>query len=208
MLVAGSGVDLKRHVPAPYPGHRDKVTRFLYVGRLMQEKGSGEFLETAKRMHAEFGDRVSFAAVGYAEGAYEEKAKEAKQEGILKLIPYQNDIRPYYREADAVVMPSYHEGMSNVLMEASATARPVLASNISGCKEIVEEGKSGFLFEKESAQALYEACLRFFRLDEESRRQMGLAARKKVEREFDRDRIIDVYMDEIFRAIHRKADRR
>lgn len=208
VLVAGSGVDLKRHVPAPYPGHRDKVTRFLYVGRLMQEKGSGEFLETAKRMHAEFGDRVSFAAVGYAEGAYEEKAQEAKQEGILKLIPYQNDIRPYYREADAVVMPSYHEGMSNVLMEASATARPVLASNISGCKEIVEEGKSGFLFEKESAQALYEACLRFFRLDEESRRQMGLAARKKVEREFDRDRIIDVYMDEIFRAIHRKADRR
>ena len=93
-------------------------------------------------------------------------------------------------------------------MEASATARPVLASNISGCREIVEEGKSGFLFEKESAQALYEACLRFFRLDEESRRQMGLAARKKVEREFDRDRIIDVYMDEISRAIHGKADRR
>ncbi len=196
-LVNGSGVDLKRHQPESYPGHEDDIIRFLYVGRLMKEKGTAEYLEAAHRIHEEFGDKVSVAAIGYYEDDFKEQVEKAVEKGELKMIPFNKDIHPFLTEADVIVMPSYHEGMSNVLMEGSATARPVLASNISGCKEIVDDGVSGFLFEKANADSLFEAMKKIASLSATERKNMGLAARSKVEKEFDRYSIIDSYINEI-----------
>ena len=196
-LVGGSGVDLKRHTQEPYPGHQDDVTRFVYIGRLMREKGTDEYLAAAQAMHEKYGDLVSMATIGYCDEDYQTRLDELTARGMLKVIPYQKDIHPYLREADAVVMPSWHEGMSNVLMEASATGRPVLASDISGCRELVEDGTTGFLFTAGDAQSLIQAMTRFMETTPEKRAQMGLAARKKMEREFDRQCIIDAYMDKI-----------
>ncbi len=195
--VNGSGVDLERHTPQEYPGHSDDVVRFLYVGRLMKEKGTAEYLEAAHLLHEKYGDKVSVATIGYADEDFGSLINDAKNRGEIKTIPFNKDIKPFLKEADVVVMPSYHEGMSNVLMEASATARPVLASDISGCREIVDDGVSGFLFKKKSAQDLFEAMDKMVSLSVSERRAMGLAAREKVEREFDRHSIIDAYIDEI-----------
>jgi galacturonosyltransferase len=197
VTVNGSGVNLEKHCKEEYPGHADDVTRFLYIGRLMTEKGSAEYIEAAKTLHEEYGDKVSFCAIGYCEDNFQSLADEAVAGGYLKVIPYQLDIHPYIKEADAIVHPSYHEGMSNVLMEASATGRPIIASDISGCREVVDRDVSGILFEPRSAKSLIEALSKFMKLDMNERMAMGDAARRYVEQKFDRRSIILTYISEI-----------
>lgn len=202
VLVGGSGVDLARHAAAPFPGHEGSETRFLYIGRLMREKGTEEYLGAAERMHEKYGKKVSFCTIGYSdESSYREKVEKAQQEGYLTVIPFQKDIAPYLSEADAVVLPSYHEGMSNVLMEAAATARPVLATDISGCRELVEDGSTGFLFSPRSTEALFGAMCRFMETAPEERAAMGRRGREKMEREFDRSRVIAGYAAEAERLL-------
>ena len=197
VTVNGSGVNLEKHVFEAYPGHADDVTRFLYIGRIMKEKGSEEYLAAAQKLHDKYGKKVSFAAVGYCEEDYEDAIKSAEEKGIFKMIPYQKDIHPYIREADAIVHPSYHEGMSNVLMEAAATGRPVIASDISGCREVVDKDVSGLLFEPKSCEALVAALDKFMQLDTAARQEMGKKARALVEEKFDRKSIVKAYLDEI-----------
>ena len=197
VTVNGSGVNLNKHRFEEYPGHRDDVTRFLYIGRLMKEKGTDEYLLAAKDLHEKYGDRVSFAAIGYCDDDYEDKIRAAEKAGDFKMIPYANDIRPYIKEADAIVHPSYHEGMSNVLMEAAATGRPVIASDISGCREIVSDKISGILFRPRSTEELEKALCLFLELDTSARRRMGREGRKLVEEKFDRKSIVEKYMKEI-----------
>lgn len=203
-LVNGSGVDLKRHIAEEYPGHAEEETHFLYVGRLMKEKGALELLQALKRLCKDAPGRAVLTCIGYTEdedNADTQKilklAKEAEADKILKRLPYEKDIHPYYAQADAVIMPSYHEGMSNVLMEACATARPVLASDISGCREIVEDGVNGFLFPARDTEALLQAMRKFLALPVAERRMMGRAGRRKMEAQFDREQIMDAYMEEI-----------
>ncbi|MBQ6589076.1 MAG: glycosyltransferase family 4 protein [Butyrivibrio sp.] len=197
VTVSGSGVNLDKHSFEEYPGHKDDITRFLYIGRLMKEKGTEEYLYAAEKLHEKYGDKIAFSAVGYFEDDFEDRVKAAEKAGYLKMIPYQKDIHPYMREADAIVHPSYHEGMSNVLMEAAATGRPVIASDISGCREVVNRDVSGFLFKSRDKEALYEALDRFMSLDILSRQKMGLAGRKWVEEHFDRNAVVNAYMQEI-----------
>jgi galacturonosyltransferase len=199
VTVNGSGVNLEKHRFEAYPGHEDDVTRFLYIGRIMKEKGSEEYLYSARKLHEKYGDKVSFTAIGYFEDEFEARVKEAEKDGVLKMIPYQKDIHPYIKEADAIVHPSYHEGMSNVLMEAAATGRPVIASDISGCKEIVDRDKSGLLAEPRNKEALLQALDKFVQLSPDKRKEMGLAGRKYVEEHFDRKKIVKAYIDEILR---------
>ena len=193
VTVSGSGVNLSKHVPEAYPGHQDDVTRFLYIGRVMKEKGTDEYLYAAKKLHEKYGEKVSFAAIGYFDGDYEDKVKQAEKEGYFKMIPYANDINPYLREADAIVHPSYHEGMSNVLMEAAATGRPVIATDISGCREVVDRDRSGFLAEPRDKESLTAALMKFAELSIEERRKMGEAGRKWVEER----KVVDAYMNEL-----------
>ena len=197
VTVNGSGVNLTKHRFEEYPGHKDDVTRFLYIGRMMKEKGTEEYLYAARKMHEKYGSKVSFTAIGYYEDDYEALVKEAEKDGILKVIPYQKDIHPYIKEADAIVHPSYHEGMSNVLMEAAATGRPVIASDINGCKEVVNNGVSGLLFKSRSSEDLFDALDKFMSLSMEDRKKMGASGRKWVEDNFNRDDIIASYMNEI-----------
>ena len=110
----------------------------------------------------------------------------------------QNDIIPFLQESSCLIHPSYYpEGMSNVLLEASASGRPVITTNRSGCREIVENGKTGFIVEIKNSKQLIEKVEEFIELSNEQRKQMGLEARKKVEKEFDRNIIINAYLKEI-----------
>ena len=201
ITVSGSGVNLEKHRVMEYPGHGDEVTRFLYIGRVMKEKGMDEYLHAAAKLHEKYGDKVSFAAVGYFDDDYEDRIKKAEKEGFFKMIPFQKDIRPYMMEADAIVHPSYHEGMSNVLMEAAASARPVIASDISGCREAVNRGVSGILFEARNKEALCSALEQFMGISVDQRRRMGLEGRKWIEQRFDRKLVVGAYMKEIMQLV-------
>ena len=198
-LVSGSGVNLKRHCFEPYP-EEDKV-RFLYVGRMMREKGIEELLEAAKQLHD---DDTEFALLGYPDEDYQDRLDAYEKEGYIKQLGFDPDVHVYIKNASALVLPTYHEGMSNVLMEASATGRPVIATNISGCKEIFEEGVTGFSCEPKSSEDLIRALKKFLKLSREERAVMGQKARQKMEREFDREKVVHAYMEEIETIQNRK----
>ena len=191
-LVMGSGVNLTRHEYKPYV--QSAETHFLFVGRVMKERGILEYLEAARRLHS---DTVFFDIMGYCDEDYEDMLDELEKQGVIRQIGFQTEVRPYLAAASAVVIASFHEGMSNALLEAAATGRPVIASRISGCREAYEEGITGFGFTPGHADELIEAMEKFLALSTEERTQMGLAGRKKMEAEFDREKIADTYMEEV-----------
>lgn len=193
-LLPGSGVNLERHPYEAYP--ENEIPVCLFVGRIMKEKGIEEFLYAAQRFH-EQKKQVRFLIIGKYEEDYEKVIRPMEERGIVEVLPYQKVIHPYYAAADVIVVPSYHEGMSNVILEASATGRPVLASAIPGCQEGFSEGVSGFGFAPRDREAFYQALDQFFSLSVEERAGMGKAARKKMEREFDRQHIVAIYHEEL-----------
>jgi len=194
-LVPGSGVNLDRHCFQEYPSDQERMV-FLYVGRVMKEKGIDELLYAASKLCEEYPQAV-FWLVGNYEDDYKDVIEQYEKEKVVEHISYQKDITPYYREASAVLMPSYHEGMSNVILEASATGRPVLASQIPGCQEGFEDGVTGFGFAPRDQEALLETLRKFINLPYEKRAQMGKNARRKMEKEFDRRKVVQIYMEEI-----------
>ena len=197
VLVNGSGVNLDKYPLQEYP--IEGKTHFLFVGRVMKEKGVEEFLEAAQLLHD---DSTDFWILGYCDEDYQNKLEEYERNGIIRYEGFQTDMEHYYTEASVVVLPTYHEGMSNVLMEASATGRPVIATNISGCKEIFEDGLTGFGCEPKNSESLIAAMKQFLALNIEERAEMGRNARKKIEREFDRRQVTDVYIKEINRILN------
>ena len=191
-LVNGSGVNLKRHRYEEYPVSEDTI--FIFVGRMMREKGVEELLEAAGELSKK---HVRFQFLGYCDEDLQDKLDEAEERGMIEQLGFHPDVHEYIKQASALVLPSYHEGMSNVLMEASATGRPVIATNISGCREIFEEGITGFGCRKADSRDLIRALEKFLKLSKDKRAQMGRMARKKMEREFDREAVSEAYLEEI-----------
>lgn len=195
-LVMGSGVNLTRHSYEPYP--EGDETHFLFVGRVMKERGILEFVTAARKLHS---DKVFFDILGACDEDYQDMLDELEREGIIHQLGFHTEVHPYLTGASAIVVASFHEGMSNTLIEAAATGRPVIASNISGCMEAFEEGITGFGFTPGKAEELIAALEKFLKLPYEKRSEMGLAARRKMEREFDRKLVTASYMDEVHQII-------
>lgn len=138
-IIAGSGVNLQEHQPKPYP--QGEKVRFVSVMRIMKDKGIEELLAAAKTVHAEHPETLFEILGSYEEetrNLYEPQIDDLQTAGIVQYYGYRDDVPDFYEHCQAVIHPSYHEGMSNVLQEAAATARPVIASNINGCKEILK----------------------------------------------------------------------
>lgn len=195
-LVMGSGVNLKRHCYEPYP--EGDETHFLFVGRVMKERGILEFVDAARRLHS---DKVFFDILGACDEDYQEMLDTLQHEGVIRQLGFHTEVHPYLTAASAIVVASFHEGMSNTLIEAAATGRPVIATNISGCREAFEEGITGFGFTPGRSEELTAAIQRFLELPYEKRSEMGREARKKMEREFDRNAVTASYMDEVHQIL-------
>lgn len=193
-LLPGSGVNLQEHGGEAYPP--DGLTHFLFIGRIMKAKGIGELLEAAKRVKRQHPD-VRFHLVGGMEENFGRKLADYENYGIIKYHGEQQDVRSYIKNAHAVILPSYHEGTSNVLLEAAASCRPVLASRVTGCRETFDEGISGLGFEAKNVNSLMDTINRFIELPYAEKEYMGLAGRAKMVKEYDRRHVIQAYMEEI-----------
>lgn len=188
VVLHGAGVNLEDYPCQPYP--QEGTVRFLFVGRVMHEKGVDELFAAAKRMKQTYGDGVEFHIAGSFEEGYKPLMDELEQTGVVKYHGYQSDMKRFYAMADCVVLPSYHEGMSNVLLEAAASGRPLITSDIPGCREAVEPGVSGYLCPARDADALYAAMRRFAELPHAQRAAMGCCGRERMERQFGKTAVV------------------
>lgn len=187
-VLSGAGINLDDYPYTPYPSN-DQI-HFLYLGRIMKEKGIDELFGAMTRLHQEMGDRVILDLVGFFDDDYQDEVDRLISAGIARFHGFQTNPLPFYAAADCVVLPSYHEGMSNVLLEAAAIGRPVITSNIYGCKEAVNDGKSGLLCQVKDTDDLYVKMKALAMLSSSDRATMGRAGRAKVEQEFDKKQVV------------------
>jgi glycosyltransferase involved in cell wall biosynthesis len=197
-VVAGSGIDLSYFRPAGDRGAEKPVT-FLFIGRLLRDKGVEEFAAAAEIVQAHHSAR--FQILGSIEDHPKAVARRRIDEwvhrGVIELLGTAPDVRPFISDADCVVLPSYREGLPRVLLEASAMARPVIASDVPGCREAVDAGVTGLLCEARSVDSLVNAMMRFVHLPASDRAAMGRAGRAKAEREFSHELVAKAYVDEL-----------
>lgn len=188
-VLPGAGINLDAYPYMPYP--ENDAIHFLYLGRIMKEKGMDELFAAMRRLHEKYGSKVILDLVGfYDDDYYKEQVDRLVADGIAVFHGFQTDPLPYYAAADCVVLPSYHEGMSNVLLEAAAVGRPIITSDIPGCREAVDDEKTGLLCKVKDSDSLYEQMCRMAGTSFAERQSMGQAAHEKMVREFDKQRVV------------------
>lgn len=195
-LLPGAGVNLDEFRLLPYP-EDSGVTRFLFMGRVMREKGVDELFAAMERLHTE-GVPCILDVLGNYEEDYTDAMARWEAAGWLRYHGYQPDVRPYIANCHCFVLPSWHEGMANTNLEAAASGRPVITSDIPGCREAVEDGVSGFLCKPQNAESLYQAMKRFLALSQPQRQSMGQAGRKRMETIFDKKAVVRATIKELF----------
>jgi glycosyltransferase involved in cell wall biosynthesis len=195
-LLPGSGIDLDHFAPAPPD---DGPLQFLFIGRLLGDKGVREYVEAARLLRADH-PNWRFQLLGdFDPGNRTEispaEVREWVDEGVIEHLGHADDVRPAIASATAVVLPSYREGMPRSLLEAAAMARPLIATDVPGCRQLVDHGVNGLLCEARNAQSLAEAIRELGSMDPQRRAQMGQAARALVEREYGVERVVRAYLD-------------
>lgn len=194
-IIPGSGVNLERFPLLPYPD--DEVIRFAFISRIMKEKGIDQYLEAAQKIKAQYSN-TEFHVCGFCEKEYEGKLFELNENGTIIYHGMVNDISEFLKDIHCVIHPTYYpEGMSNVLLEACASGRPIITTDRSGCREVVDDGVNGYMIPQKDSDALIEAIEKFIHLSEDEKRNMGVEGRHKVEQQFDRKIVVDAYMKEL-----------
>lgn len=188
VVLSGAGINLEEYRYRQYPDN-EKV-HFLYLGRIMKEKGMDELFGAVEQLRKN-GCEFVLDLVGFFEDEYKKQVEQLQSEGVVRFYGFQENPKPYYAQTDCVVLPSYHEGMSNVLLEAAASGRAIITTDIPGCREAVDNGKSGMLCKVKSTDSLYKAMKRFTELSREKRELLGKAGREKMEREFDKKKVVE-----------------
>ena len=197
--VAGSGIDLDHFALAPPPANARPV--FLFIGRLLWDKGVREFSEAA-RLVSRSGGQAEFRMLGECSVDNPSAVTLAEVErwaadGTINYLGPANDVRGAIAAADCIVLPSYREGLPRSLLEGAAMGRPLIATDVAGCRDVVDDGSNGFLCAPRSASALAGAIDKMSALTPVERRDMGLRARTKIEREFAVERVVAAYRTEL-----------
>lgn len=188
-LLNGAGVNLKKYQSAEYPKMND-VTKFLFIGRVMQEKGINELLKAMNRLNNERAHCI-LDILGDYEEDFSTIIKEYEKCGWLFYHGHIEDVRPFIERCHCFVLPSWHEGMANTNLECAAMGRPIITSNIHGCKEAVIENVSGYLCEKQNEDSLYQMMKKFMTLSYDERKAMGIAGREHMVEMFDKRKVIE-----------------
>lgn len=182
----GAGVNLEDYPFTSYPDKEE--TRFLFIGRVMKEKGIDELFEVASKIKEEYSN-VFFDIVGPMEDNYKDVLDDLASKGIIQYHGFQNDIKPFVEKSHCFVLPSYHEGMANTLLECASMGRPLITSNIHGCKEAINN--NGFVCNVKDSEDLYLKVKEFINLSYEDKKQLGLNSRKHIEEVFDKKKVVE-----------------
>lgn len=207
-LLPGSGINTEKFKPVPSK-RKGEGTRFLFIARLVKDKGLVEYVEATKQVKTEW---ISDQAQNKKEAKFhilgsfypgnptaitKDEMKSWEDEGLVKYIGTSDDVKSVINEYDCIVLPSYREGLSRVLLEAASMAKPIITTNVPGCKEVVDDGVNGYLCEVKDANSLAKQMKRMINLSEEERSEMGRKGREKVINEFDEKIVIEKYKEAI-----------
>lgn len=194
-LIPGSGVNLSYYVPLPYP--KSDTIEFVFIARIMKEKGIDQYLQAAEEIKRKY-PNTKFHICGFCEESYEQVLQAFQENGTIIYHGVVADMKEIYKQIHCTVHPTYYpEGLSNVLLESAASARPIITTDRSGCREVIEDGVNGFICKQKDSNDLTMKIENFLQLTWEEKRQMGLAGRTKVEQEFDRNIIVNAYLQKI-----------
>ncbi|EME8150466.1 glycosyltransferase, partial [Enterococcus faecium] len=178
-----------------YP--KSDVIKFVFISRLMKEKGIEQYLEAAEIIKKEY-PNTEFHICGFAEQDYEKKLTSLQKSGIIIYHGMVIDIRKLLIDMHCTIHPSYYpEGISNVLLESASSGRPLITTNHVGCREVINKNKNGYLFQPKNTDDLVIQIKKFLDLSYEEKRDMGKESRKYVSERFSRDIVIDQYMKKI-----------
>lgn len=196
-MLPGSGVNLEQYALVPLP--KDDVINFMFIGRVMKLKGIDEFLEAARRTKEKYPNTNFYIAGFIEEGEYKEKV--ASYGDAVVPLGFVKDITGEIKKCHCTILPSLGgEGVPNVLLESAAMGRICIGSRIPGTADVIDNGKTGYLFEAGNVDGLVEAIEKVMKLDAAQKTAMGIAGRAKVEKEFNREIVIQKYMDEVEKA--------
>lgn len=204
-VIPGSGVDLQRFYPQ-YQKTEDGMIRFILIARMLKDKGVFEFIEASKQLKERYPHIKSFLlgplGIENRTAITDDEMMYFVQEGYVEYLGSSDDIPSILAEADCVVLPSYREGVPRSLLEAAAMRKPIITTNVVGCKEVVDNGINGFLCEPKNIDSLYSAMEKMLLLSPEERLQMGKKGREKMEIFFDESIVIKAYLDAIQEALN------
>ena len=199
-VLPGSGVDLERFAPQPLP---DGPPTFLLIGRMLRDKGIVEFADAARSLRQALPE-ARFQLLGPIDEANRSAISRSQidawvAEGVVEYLGTTDDVRPFITGASVVVLPSYREGLPRSLLEAAAMSRPLVATDVPGCRQLVDDGVNGFLCSVRDAASLAEAMQRLAALPGPRQAQMGEAARRKVQEQFSEERVVEAYLEALAR---------
>lgn len=195
-VLPGSGCDLNSHPYYSMPNQ--DIIRFIFIGRVMELKGIDEYLECAKTIKNKYPNTEFLIAGWNEEEKYKTIVEECQKQGYVNYIGFRKDISEWMKNTHCTVLPSHGgEGVPNVLLESAATGRICIGSRINGTSDVIDEGKTGFLFETGNSQALVDCVEKIIFMDNESREKMGRMGRKKIETEFNREIVVNKYLEEL-----------
>lgn len=193
-VLNGAGVNLDEYCPIDY--QNGDITKFIFIGRVMKEKGIDELFYATKKLISE-GVSCSLDIVGGYEEDYGKIINKYVDEGWLHYYGYQKNVQPYISRAHCSILPSWHEGMANTNLECAASALPIITTNIHGCKEAVVNEVSGYTCEKNNEESLYKRMKQFCGLTYEKRKLMGLEGRRHMQKYFDKKDVINKTVEKL-----------
>lgn len=196
-LLNGAGVNLDYYKYLSYPEDRSTFN-FLFIGRIMKEKGVDELFDAMKLLVKD-GCHCKLNVIGGCEENYELIMEQYEEEGWIKYYGYQEDVRPFIKDAHCFVLPSWHEGMANANLECAASGRPIITSDIPGCKEAIIEGVSGLLCMPRNTQSLYKAMKNMLSISNDKRTEMGKEGRRHMEKTFNKKRVVERTLVELLK---------
>ncbi|MEA3034964.1 MAG: hypothetical protein QOH04_723 [Sphingomonadales bacterium] len=197
-LLPGSGIDIARFRPAAAIAAKGRPFAFLLIARLLRDKGVGEYVEAARRVRREAPD-TRFRLLGFLDADNRTAFSRAELdawicEGLIDYLGHGDDVRPAIADADCVVLPSYREGLPRTLLEAAAMGKPLIATDVPGCRQVARHGVNGLTCRVRDAGSLAAAMLEMLRAPSARRAGWGAAARAMVEAEYDERIVIERYL--------------
>lgn len=205
--IPGSGVDYQKFSPIHVSDKDPNTFIFLFIGRLIKDKGIFEFVEAARIINKKYPD-IIFNVIGpfwhqnlKSNTITKSDLQNWIEEGIIDYEGEKKDVRKFIAEADCIVLPSYREGTSNILLEAASMEKPAITTNTTGCKEIVEDGVTGFLCNVKDSVDLAIEMGKMLSLTSEERNAMGKKAREKIIKEYDKQIVLNAYLKAIKETI-------